>query len=561
MRTVLKGIPVSPGVACARLVKWTGPEEVPARREPEPTDLFSMRKAWREAVESTAGLLDKLCARTAREAGEEQAQIFAAQKMMVEDPSLEGRVFCSVEAGKTLTSAVEEVMDGLAGQFELLEDAYMRERAADIRDIAGRLLGHLRGAGTGPALDAAAVLAARDLAPSQTAALEKSRLKGIALEAGGRTSHTVILARALDIPAVIGAAGVLQAEGQDILIDGDTGTLIIDPSGEDLRQYEDRLQQSAGATVALTSHVLTADGATIQIAANIGSADELAVARKYGVGGVGLCRTEFLYLEAGRPPGEDEQFEAYRRVAAGAAPYSVIFRTLDIGGDKELPGLGAPGEANPFLGLRGLRLCLAHPDVFQTQLRALLRASVYGQVRIMFPMVDTVEEYREAMDHVRIAQESLTAGGKPFSSETRFGIMVETPAAALNADALAREVDFFSIGTNDLIQYTMAADRLNDRVAYLYQPFHPAVLRLIGQVIEAAHRLGKDVGMCGEMAGMPESVPLLCGMGLDEFSMSPSSAPRVREILAKTNRKDAFELARQVQLCATADQVIALLRP
>lgn len=570
MRRILKGIPVSPGVVQGPLVWWK--DENPcdaASRTPELvfTSLEGARQLWAEARIRTAELLDRLAAKTASEVGPEAAEIFAAHKMILEDPTLEEMVLTRVDQGKDIAESVSEAVESLAAQFEaVVDNAYMRERAADIRDVGARLLSFLRGTGRrmkeAPVVPS--ILAARDLAPSHTAELDKSLLLGMVLETGGPTSHTAILARGLGIPAVVSVAGLLEASGETVLVDGDEGIVIIDPSPDDIERYGPKLR-GGGLSIQSWESVsapeaVTLDGTRVRLAANIGSFEELAAARKYGLCEVGLCRTEFMFIGARRMPSEDEQFDAYRRIAEEVNPHPVVFRTLDVGGDKEIPCLSVPKEENPFLGLRGLRFCLAYRDVFKTQLRALLRASAYGSVRIMFPMVATLEEYRQAMEVAKEAQAELEAAGIRFDPEVKWGIMVEVPAAALMAEKFAREVDFLSIGTNDLIQYTIAIDRLNERVSYLYQPFHPAVLNLIDSIIRAAHKYGKEVGMCGEMAGMREAAPLLLGLGLDKFSMAPPSAPEVRKVLAGTTLSSARSIAEMALQCSTAEEVATLVR-
>jgi phosphotransferase system enzyme I (PtsI) len=567
MARLVKGIAVSPGLVLGSLAVWnpqsarSGAESKSGIGDARPT-----AERWDEAKQTVLQLLESLRRKTAAEAGQSQSEIFLAQQMILEDPAFEQRVFDGVAQGMTLPEAVDNGSNGLAGEFEQLDNAYMRERAEDIRDIGRQLKAVLTGASAQPfpQLTGPAVLAARDLTPSQTAQIDKSLLQGIILEKGGRTSHTAILAGALGIPAVVAVTGLNLEDLSDsrVLVDGNSGTVILDPGPAELQVYQDQLMESPTGPETGPSgetELRTADGFAVLLSANIGSADELPALSRFNCGGIGLCRTEFLFLRSDHWPDEAEQFEAYQRITQTVAPHPVIFRTLDIGGDKRPSYIQPASEENPFLGLRSIRFSLQYRDRFKTQIRALLRASVYGKIKIMFPMITMVEEYKAAREIAAEVETELIRSSIPFS-EVEWGIMIEVPAAALLADVLAEEVDFFSIGTNDLIQYMMAADRLNEAVSYLYQPFHPAVLRVLDMIISAGHRAGIPVGMCGEMAGMPEAVPLLLGLGLDEFSMSPVLIPRVRQMIAQTSRAKMQGLASQALKCRNSEAVLAVLK-
>ncbi len=560
----LLGIPVSPGIVYGPLVRWNaGPIDWMDRPEAHLTDPTANEGLWRQTKDATLLFLKDLQEKTTIMAGAEQGDIFMAHQMILEDPAFDEMVRQHLHQGENLGQAIQNTVATLAASFEGLDNSYMKERAGDIRDIGARLLEQLAGSNRSQELTEPALIAANDLAPSQTAQLDPDLLLGIVLAKGGRTSHTAILARALDIPAVVAVAGleIDSLNAKKILINGDTGEVILDPTAEELAPYQTALAKRAAALVpsgAAAMETFTSDGHAVHVAANIGSSRDLKQLTKYNVAGVGLCRTEFLFLESDHLPTEAEQIEEYRRIVEAAAPYPVIFRTLDIGGDKELPYLQIAPEANPFLGVRAIRLALSRREMFRTQLRALLRASVYGQMKVMFPMIATIEEFREAMAVAHEVEADLRLEQLPFEP-VAWGIMIEVPAAALIADILAAEVDFFSIGTNDLIQYTMAADRLNEQVNYLYQPLHPAILRLLERIISAAHHHGKPVGMCGEMAGTPEAAALLLGLGLDEFSMSPAVAPRLKQIIATLSYLESKKVSKQALTCGTVAEVRELL--
>lgn len=532
-------------------------------------DAASEIDRFEAALEKAKRDLQDIAVRVENEMGADKADIFKAHLLVLEDPELvdtvKGKI---VEEKVNAERAVSDVAQFFIGIFEQMDDEYMRERAADIRDVTKRVISYLAGVSfSGPGeLTEEVIVVAEDLTPSDTAQLDRRFVKGFVTDIGGRTSHSAIMARSLEIPAVVGTSLVTSVvqDSPTIILDGYEGIVIIDPSAEEVAYYERKRADYEGQKAQLAKLVhektITADKHHVELAANIGSPQDLAGVLANGAEGVGLFRTEFLYMGRDDFPTEDEQFSAYKQVLEQMGDKPVVIRTLDIGGDKQLSYLPMPEEMNPFLGFRAIRLCLDNQELFRTQLRALLRASVYGNLKIMFPMIATLEEFRQAKAILEEEKQALLENGVAVSDHYEAGIMIEIPAAAMMADQLAREVDFFSIGTNDLIQYTMAADRMNERVAYLYQPYHPAVLRLIYQVIKAAHANGKWVGMCGEMAGDPIAIPILLGFGLDEFSMSAGSILPARQQLGRLSLEETAGQIDAVLALSTSDQVEAFVR-
>jgi phosphotransferase system enzyme I (PtsI) len=514
------------------------------------------------ALAQAAQEITALCGRTAAKVGAGAAQVFEAHLLMLQDPALVDAARAqiareSVCAEWAFASAGREMADLLA----TLDDAYLRERSADVLDVTDRVVRILLGspASALSSLSRPSIVVAHDLTPSETAQMDHDLIVGFATEVGGPTSHTVIMARTLGIPAVVGLGAVSgqAATGDLAILDGTAGELVLRPDLAELQQAEERLaalrerEQRLKAIARLDS--VTADNRRVELAANIGRPAEAAAALQYGAEGIGLFRTEFLYMEGNSLPTEEEQYRAYRSALEQMGPRPVIIRTLDIGGDKQVEALKLPAEMNPFLGLRAIRLCLERRDLFKVQLRALLRASAHGHLRIMYPMVQSLQEIEAANAVLADARAELEAEGTP-AGKPEVGIMVEIPAAAVVADLLAPHVDFFSIGTNDLIQYTLAVDRMNERVSHLYQPYHPAVLRLVRQICVAARQAGKWTGMCGEMAGDPVAAPVLLGLGLDEWSMSAPAIPAVKEVLRTTTRSEAEVLA--AELLTLSDPVL-----
>ncbi|EKZ0367022.1 phosphoenolpyruvate--protein phosphotransferase [Listeria monocytogenes] len=566
MAKELKGIAASDGIAIAKAYLLVEPDL--SYEKTEVTDVESEVKRFESALEVSRTELSMIREKAAKDLGEDKAQIFDAHLLVLNDPELTGPIEESIKNSKTnAETALQETTDMFIGMFESMDNEYMRERAADIKDVRIRVLSHLLGVTIpNPALiDEEVVVVAADLTPSDTAQLNRNFVKGFVTDIGGRTSHSAIMARSLEIPAVVGTKEVTAsvAKNDIVIIDGLEGNVIIHPTEEQIAHYEkiksDFALQQAEWDKLKNEKTVSKDGVHVELAANIGTPNDLEGVISNGGEAVGLYRTEFLYMGRDNFPTEEEQFEAYKAVVSGMDGKSVVVRTLDIGGDKTLPYLELPEEMNPFLGFRAIRLCFANEELFRTQLRALLRASVYGNLKIMFPMIATVNEFRQARDILLDEKAKLKAAGTEVSDSIELGIMIEIPAAAVLADQFAKEVDFFSIGTNDLIQYTMAADRMNERVSYLYQPYNPSILRLVKMVIDASHKEGKWTGMCGEMAGDQTAVPLLLGLGLDEFSMSASSILKSRSLIKRLDQSEMVKLAEEALNKSTAEEVVELV--
>jgi phosphoenolpyruvate-protein phosphotransferase (PTS system enzyme I) len=563
-----KGVPAAPGIAIGK-VFLLGQASERVRRAKVGEALLDKETARLDlAVTATSQEIELIKQKVAKEVGPKEAAIFNAYLHILEDPLLIQATRDRVKKDRcNVEFALQETTVNLVRQFGESADEYLRERVADITDVTSRLMRHLTGQPAGPLSEIReeVVVVAHDLTPSQTASMPRDKIIGFVTDIGGRTSHVAIMARSLEIPAVVGLQDITQsvAAGDTLVIDGSTGEVLVNPDARTLAHYRQTQQKYAAANRKLKKMkgvtAVTRDGYRLTVAANLELPEENAHAQKYGAEGVGLFRTEFLYLNHRELPSEDEQFEAYRQVAQQSLPYATIIRTLDIGGDKFFSPLNTAKEMNPFLGLRAIRLCLAHVDLFKVQLRAILRASHFGKIKIMFPMISGVEELRAAKAVLEEARSELAAAKIPFDKNLEIGIMIEVPSAALTADVLAREADFFSIGTNDLIQYTLAADRVNERVAYLYNPLHPAILRLIQRVVEAAHAERIWVGMCGELASDPALTPLLVGLGLDEFSTVPAFVPQLKHCIRNLNFSDSKALAEQAMKCATTAEVEAIM--
>lgn len=569
MVEMLKGIAASDGVAVAKAYLLVQPDLTFSKATVEDTAAEEARLD--AALAKSTEELQQIREKAAQSLGEAEAQVFDAHLMVLSDPEMVGQIKQNIKDNSVnAESALKEVTDMYIGMFEAMEDnAYMQERAADIRDVAKRILAHLLGV-TLPnpsMINEEVVVVAHDLTPSDTAQLDRNFVKAFVTDIGGRTSHSAIMARSLEIPAIVGTKEITAKvkEGDILAVNGIEGDVIIDPTDEQKAEFEkagaDYAAQKAEWEKLKNAETVTADGKHFELAANIGTPKDLVGVHNNGGEAVGLYRTEFLYMDSPDFPTEDDQYEAYKAVLEGMEGKPVVVRTMDIGGDKELPYLQLPHEMNPFLGYRALRISLSEQgdEMFRTQMRALLRASVHGNLRIMFPMVATLKEFRAAKAIFEEEKQKLISEGKEVSDTIQVGIMIEIPAAAVLADKFAKEVDFFSVGTNDLIQYTMAADRMNERVSYLYQPYNPSILRLIKNVIDAAHAEGKWAGMCGEMAGDQTAVPLLVGMGLDEFSMSATSILKTRSLMKRLDTAKMAELAdRALKECDTMEEVVEL---
>ncbi|MEC1387395.1 phosphoenolpyruvate--protein phosphotransferase [Aerococcus viridans] len=567
--TKLTGIAASDGVAIAKAFLVEEPDL--SFEISKSNDSQQEKERLAKAIADSKVEIEKIKAVAAKSLSEEEAQVFDAHLMVLEDPELQQAYTQKIE-DETLNaqSAVRQTADFYIEIFKGMEDnPYMQERAADIKDVTDRLVAHLLGVKIPDlsTIDEEVVVVAYDLTPSDTAQLNRQFVKGFATDIGGRTSHSAIMSRSLEIAAVVGTGNVSKEinDGDIVIVDGLNGDVIVNPDDATIAEYEkiaaDFLARKAEWEKLKDAETLTKDGKKFEIAANIGTPKDLEGVHSNGAEAIGLYRTEFLYMDSDEMPTEDEQFESYKVVLEGMKGHPVVVRTMDIGGDKHLPYLQLPEEMNPFLGYRAIRIGLNQPELLRVQLRALLRASVYGSLRIMFPMISNLPEFRAAKAIYEEEKAKLEAEGVEVADDIQVGIMIEIPAAAVIADQFAKEVDFFSIGTNDLIQYTMAADRMNEHVSYLYQPFNPSVLRLIKNVIDASHKEGKWTGMCGEVAGEPMAAPLLVGMGLDEFSMSASSVLKIRSLISKLDSNEMAELANKVVTEATSsDEAEALIK-
>lgn len=559
-----KGINASPGIAIARAIVYVKQELTVVQQSID--DVQAELDRFNAAVAKSKDQLNTLKEKTASEMSEEEAAIFDAHSMFLEDPEFVGAITQSIENDKiNAEAATKAVVDQFYAMFDAMDDPYFKGRAADIQDVGDRLLRNLMGIEIMDIshLDEDAVIVAEDLAPSDTATMDKVHVKGFATDIGSRTSHTAIMARSLEIPAILGLQDITKTAktGEIIIVDGSTGEAIVDPTDEELAEYKEK-QKAFEAYMAELAELKdqdaeTTDGHKVKVVANIGSPKDVEGVVRNGGKGVGLYRSEFLYMNSDEMPTEDKQFAAYKTVIEQFKDgEGVIIRTLDIGGDKKLPYLPLEEEMNPFLGLRAIRLCLSKPDMFKTQLRAILRASAFGKTRVMFPMIGNVGEVRQAKAILKECMQELDAEGIDYDHDLETGIMVEIPSAAITADIIADEVDFFSIGTNDLCQYTLAVDRMNQNVSYLYDPLHPAILRLVKNVITQSHnKPGKFTGMCGEMAGDPVAALILLGLGLDEFSMSASSIPQVKKIIRSVSFEQAKAVADKAMTMQTGAEI------
>lgn len=567
MSKLIKGIAASDGVAIAKAYLLVEPDLTFDKNE-KVTDVEGEVAKFNNAIEASKVELTKIRNNAEIQLGADKAAIFDAHLLVLDDPELIQPIQDKIKnENANAASALTDVTTQFVTIFESMDNEYMKERAADIRDVSKRVLSHILGVELpNPSMiDESVVIVGNDLTPSDTAQLNKEFVQGFATNIGGRTSHSAIMSRSLEIPAIVGTKSITQEvkQGDMIIVDGLNGDVIVNPTEDELIAYQDKRERYFADKKELQklrdADTVTVDGVHAELAANIGTPNDLPGVIENGAQGIGLYRTEFLYMGRDQMPTEEEQFEAYKEVLEAMDGKRVVVRTLDIGGDKELSYLNLPEEMNPFLGYRAIRLCLAQQDIFRPQLRALLRASVYGKLNIMFPMVATINEFREAKAILLEEKENLKNEGHDISDDIELGIMVEIPATAALADVFAKEVDFFSIGTNDLIQYTLAADRMSERVSYLYQPYNPSILRLVKQVIEASHKEGKWTGMCGEMAGDETAIPLLLGLGLDEFSMSATSILKARRQINGLSKNEMTELANRAVDCATQEEVIELV--
>ncbi|MEG2543319.1 MAG: phosphoenolpyruvate--protein phosphotransferase [Longicatena sp.] len=562
---MLKGIAASSGIAIAKVYKLESPVvEIVKKSATVDEEL----KKFSDALEKTKADIEIIKGKAAKRLSEEELAVFDAHLMMASDPEFSGQIIAMIENDKVNAEyATQTVSEQTVQMFESMDNDYFRERAADIKDVTYRLKCNLLGLSIPDLslIEEDSIVVAHDLTPSDTAQLNEFA-KGFATAIGGRTSHSAIMARSLEIPAVVGTQGVLDAvkNGDMLVLDAIEGEVFVNPDAQTIKKYEAKAlafaQEKEALQVLKSAKSITTDGHQVELAGNIGGVKDVAGVLNNGGEGIGLFRTEFLYMNADHFPTEDEQFTAYKEVLEGMEGRKVVVRTLDIGGDKKLSYFTFPEEMNPFLGYRAIRLCLDRTDIFRTQLRALIRASIYGKLCIMFPMIATIDEFRTAKGLFNEEKANLIKEGVKVSDNIEVGMMVEIPAAAVNAENFAKEADFFSIGTNDLIQYTMAADRMSEHVSYLYQPYNPSILRLVNMTIQGAHKEGKWAGMCGEMAGEVYAVPLLLGMGLDEFSMSATSILAARKMVNGLDKKAMENLAAEALKLGTAQEVLELVK-
>lgn len=557
-----KGIGASPGVALGKALVVEHSELVIEKKSID--NIEAEIAKLEDAVAVSKEELVKVKEKASEELGAEEAEIFEAHLLVLEDPELIGSAIDKIKTESVNAEyALNEIKEMFVSMFESMDNEYMKERAADIKDVTNRILRHILGIKVVDlsALSEEVVLIAHDLTPSDTATMNKKMVLGFLTDIGGRTSHTAIMSRTLEIAAIVGLNDITSKvkDGDFVVFNGDTGEVIVNPDEETINKYTELKAKYEDERKALQllkgKPSVTLDGKHVELAGNIGTPNDIEGLIKNDAEGVGLYRTEFLYMDRDSFPTEEIQYEAYKAVLEGMDRKPIVIRTLDIGGDKELSYLSMEPEMNPFLGYRAIRLCLDRKDIFKTQLRALYRASVHGRLRIMFPMISSLEELLQAKEVVKEVLAELDSEGVAYAKDVEIGMMIEVPSAAVISDVLAKHVDFFSIGTNDLIQYTCAVDRMNQKISYLYNQFNPAVLRLIKTVIDNAHKEGKWAGMCGESAGDQKMIPILLGMGLDEFSMSPISILPARKLITSVKESDMKKLADDVLNMGTAEEI------
>ncbi|EOB0938346.1 phosphoenolpyruvate-protein phosphotransferase PtsI [Salmonella enterica subsp. enterica serovar Cerro] len=565
---MISGILASPGIAFGKALLLKEDEIAIDRKKISADKVDQEVERFLSGRAKASAQLEAIKTKAGETFGEEKEAIFEGHIMLLEDEELEQEIIALIkDKHMTADAAAHEVIEGQATALEELDDEYLKERAADVRDIGKRLLRNILGLAIIDlsAIQEEVILVAADLTPSETAQLNLQKVLGFITDAGGRTSHTSIMARSLELPAIVGTGSVTAQvkNGDYLILDAVNNQVYVNPTNDVIEQLRAVQEQVATEKAELAKlkdlPAITLDGHQVEVCANIGTVRDVEGAERNGAEGVGLYRTEFLFMDRDALPTEEEQFAAYKAVAEACGSQAVIVRTMDIGGDKELPYMNFPKEENPFLGWRAVRIAMDRKEILRDQVRAILRASAFGKLRIMFPMIISVEEVRALRKEIEIYKQELRDEGKAFDESIEIGVMVETPAAATIARHLAKEVDFFSIGTNDLTQYTLAVDRGNDMISHLYQPMSPSVLNLIKQVIDASHAEGKWTGMCGELAGDERATLLLLGMGLDEFSMSAISIPRIKKIIRNTNFEDAKVLAEQALAQPTTDELMTLV--
>ncbi len=561
---ILKGIPASPGISVGKAFLYGREQYIIPRRAVTDAQISAEIKRFKDALVQTKDEIQEIKKRISEEMGAEHGQIFGAHLLVIDDNMLIEEVISRLKKERlSIEYIFQDVLRRYIKVFSEMDDEYLKERISDVNDVGRRILKNLIGAKEDilSNLKEPVVVVAYDLSPSDTATMHKKNVIAFATDIGGRTSHTAIMAKSLEIPAVVGLESITKKieSGDVVIIDGTHGMVIINPSAAAVKKYEkDRVRFAEAEKHLLELKNLpcvTLDGKSIELAANIEVPEDVPSVISHGAAGIGLYRTEYFYMNRKDLPNEAEQFKAYSAVVKKIKPNPVIVRTLDIGGDKFLSQLEVPHQMNPFLGWRAIRFCLARPDIFKAQLRAILRASAHGNLKVMYPMISGLDELKQANALLEEARKELRKEGVSFDEDMEVGAMIEVPSAAITSDILAKEVDFFSIGTNDLIQYSLAVDRVNEKIAYLYEPAHPAVLRLIKTVIENGHNAGIWVGMCGEMAGDMAMTPILLGLGLDEFSTSPIAIPEIKRIIRSVTLRQAKEIAQEAISLPTGKEV------
>ncbi|HEX9780825.1 MAG TPA: phosphoenolpyruvate--protein phosphotransferase [bacterium] len=563
-----KGIAAAPGIAMGKVVRFNSEEGTVPRRtitaEQVPLEVLRLEEAMIHTRHQILGIQKRL----AEELGQEHAEILNAHLLVLEDQALREEIIRGLQKELLNVEAIfNDVIRRHLKAISRTEDEYLRERIADIEDVRKRVIRNLQGKSTDVFGDLAqpAIIVAHDLSPSETAQMRRGRVLAFVTEIGGRTSHTAIMAKSLEIPAVVGLPGATKRiqDGDSVIVDGTRGEVIVDPDPPAIERYQNqqRTDRELNEQLVHLRHLRaeTPDQHVVELMANIELPDEVPSVLAHGAAGIGLFRTEFLYLNRADFPTEEEQFDAYRTVAEQMKPLPVVIRTMDLGGDKFLSPMQVPSELNPFMGWRAIRFSLARPDIFRIQLRAVLRASVFGDLRLMYPLISGLEQLRRANEILQEVKQELSREGIPFADPFDVGVMIEVPSAAMTCDLIAKEARFFSIGTNDLIQYSLAVDRVNEKIAYLYEPTHPAILRLVKQIVDAGHAAGIPVGMCGEMAGEPAMSLLLLGLGLDELSTSPVQLPLVKRVIRSVPYPSAQAVAEKAMQLATSAEVDAFL--
>ncbi len=567
---ILNGIAASSGVAIGKVFVLEEDEFLVTKKEISGAQIKQELSRLKDAMEKTRLELVDNQKELNKMLGENYAKIADAHLLILNDPMIKDEIEKLVNKGVNAEYAIHKVVDNFSKTFDLIDNEYFRERKHDLLDVAKKVMRNLLGKAKKSLTDLEedCIIVANNLTPSDTVNMKEVMVKGFVTEIGGKTSHTALVAQSLEIPAVVGLKDITHKvkQGMPIIVDGNLGLVILDPSQETIenykREYEIQISNKKELEKFKDLPAITTDGREVILGANIENPEEVRAALRHGANAIGLYRSEFLYMSKKTMPTEEEHYKNYSKVAKMMMPYEVIIRTMDLGGDKiaRLGLMNIGREANPFMGLRAIRFCLKYPDIFKTQLKGILRASVHGNIKIMYPMISRISEIRQANKILEKAKEELRKEGKPFREDIGVGVMIEVPSASVISGIIAKEVDFLSIGTNDLIQYTMAVDRVNADVAHLYEPMHPAILRLLKNIIDSAHAAGKNVGMCGEMAGDPLYTVILLGLGLDEFSMSAVQIPKVKKIIRNVSKAEAKKLVEQLFNCKNMNEVNLVMK-